>query len=123
LILTSIHTANRLLLQNYFEISASSRFAAGYNVREIKLLLETINKIILEYLGEIDKLAPYRQLFYDYITMPIEFGIDEIEHQYSLSQMKKAGQDTGMIDRESTIEPSARDLLEETIWSCLVHRK
>jgi nucleoside-diphosphate-sugar epimerase len=121
LILTSIHTNNRLLIQNYFEISGVGRISAGYSQDEIKDLLKSFNNIILRYLQNTEKLREFQSKFYDYITMPIEFGIDEIEHQYILYQQK--GKE---IVREIQADPdkqSARELLEETIWNCLVHRK
>ena len=121
LILTSIHTNNRLLIQNYFEISGVGRISAGYSQNEIKELLRSFNNIILSYLQTKQELREFQSKFYDYITMPIEFAIDEIEHQYILYQQKGAE-----IFQEIQADPqkqSARELLEETIWNCLVHRK
>jgi hypothetical protein len=121
LILTSIHTNNRLLIQNYFEISGVGRISAGYSRGEIKDLLKSFNTIILNYLQNQEKLREFQSKFYDYITMPIEFGIDEIEHQYTLFQEK--GMDLTKSIESDPDTQSAREALEETIWNCLVHRK
>ncbi len=123
LVLTSIHTNNKLLLQNYFEISGISRFEAGFSSSELITLLNSFNEIIVDYLNHSEKVQIYRNLFYDYISMPLMFGIDEIEYQYALFEQRDSTRESLKQIDVSTIEPSARELLEETIWSCLVHRK
>jgi hypothetical protein len=123
LILTSIHTNNKLLIQNYFEISGISRFEAGFTPAELITLLHTFNDIIVGFLNESRKVQMFRHLFYDYVSMPITFGIDEIEYQYALFEQRGSTREAFKSIEVSTVEPSARELLEETIWSCLVHRK
>jgi hypothetical protein len=123
LILTSINTNNKLLIQNYFEISGISRFEAGFTSAELITLLHTFNDIIIGFLNESKKVQIFRNLFYDYISMPITFGIDEIEYQYAVFEQRGSTREAFKRIDVSTVEPSARELLEETIWSCLVHRK
>jgi hypothetical protein len=120
LILTSIHTNNRLLVQNYFEISGLGRLSAGYSQSDIKDLLKKLNDITIEYLKNSEQLREFHTKFYDYITMPIEFGIDEIDYQYAKSQ------EQGSLDSEQDMtdaeKKSARESLEDTIWKSLVNR-
>ena len=47
LLLTSIHSGNTLLVCNYFEISSSGRFAAGYSPDDLIAVLEALNMAIL----------------------------------------------------------------------------
>lgn len=123
LILTSIHTNNRMLLLDYFEISGVNRFIAGYSGDDIKQLLRLLGRNCMQYLGKEPKLKDYGHEVYDLISFPIEFAIDEIEHQYNLylnSQKEGILMETRPVPEE---KKSARDQLEETIWKCLVHRK
>lgn len=52
--------------------------------------------------------------------MPIEFGIDEIDYQYTKSR------EQGSLDSEEYMtdaeKKSAREALEDTIWKSLVNR-
>jgi nucleoside-diphosphate-sugar epimerase len=123
LILSSVHTGNKLLVQNYFDISSYNRFQLGYSAEEIVYLLRKLNTVIVDYLKIIEDLKPFHKDFYDYITLPFEFAIDEIEQQY------RTFLHGGSIIKEMPIwelppaEKTAREQLEETIWNCLVHRK
>jgi len=90
LILTSINSNNKLLIQNYFEVSSISRFKAGYILDEITFLLKTINKEIIGYLKSQNNLQKFEKEFYFYITLPIEFGLDEAEQQFQSFQFKPA---------------------------------
>ncbi len=123
LILTSINTNSKLLVQNYFEVSSINRFESGYNLESIVFLLEKIEEEIVNHLNGDKRTNEYKKEFYDYITLPIEFAIDEAEQQYHLFSHKietKAA--TGIVETKPEAK-SARELLEETIWSCLVNRK
>jgi nucleoside-diphosphate-sugar epimerase len=123
LILTSIDSNSKLLIQNYFEVSGISRFQAGYEIEEIIFLLRTINGEILTYLKGLSHLLKFEKEFYFFITLPIEFGIDEVQQQFSSFKIKP---DSKVLS--ATLEPTAeqlssRKMLEETIWNCLVNRK
>jgi hypothetical protein len=120
LILTSIHTNNRLLIQNYFEISGLGRISAGYSQDDIKNLLKKLNDIIIDYLKNSDTLRAFHSKFYDYITMPIEFGIDEIEYQY-IKFREQTQEDPNKIALDPE-KQNAKKLLEDTIWKSLVNR-
>jgi nucleoside-diphosphate-sugar epimerase len=123
LLLTSIHTSNRLLILNYFEISGTSRFQVGHTAQDLTHLLTQLNDIIMMRMKKLDELKSYGQELYDLVSMPIEFGKDEIEHQYQL--FLHSGAEERLLEKPlaSVAAKSAREQLEETIWSCLVHRK
>lgn len=123
LLLTSINSNNKLLIQNYFEVSGISRFKAGYNFDEMTLILKIIKKEIIEYLKTQKQLAKFEKEFYFYITLPIEFGIDEAEQQYQSFQFKLV-EEKKLEEKVITADQNeSRKLLEETIWNCLVNRK
>lgn len=123
LLLTSINSNNKLLIQNYFEVSGISRFKSGYILDEMTFLLKTINRDIIGDLKARKHLEKFEKEFYFYITLPIEFGIDEAEQQFDKF---KLGSATSLVKEEveeTTRQQSSRKILEETIWNCLVNRK
>ncbi|MDH4158161.1 MAG: NAD(P)-dependent oxidoreductase [candidate division Zixibacteria bacterium] len=123
LLLTSIDAGNKMLILNYFEISGLSRFQAGYTADEISYLLTMLNDTILAHLGRVDELKPFSKDLYDYISVPIEFGKDEINYQFQLYLQRGPGEAAAKETPASAEARTARELLEETIWSCLVQRK
>jgi nucleoside-diphosphate-sugar epimerase len=123
LILTSIHTSNKLLLQNYFEISGYNRFQLGYSYEEIVYLLKHLNVSIQNYLNKIGELKPFRGEFYYFISLPIEFAIDEMEQQYQLFLQGETVKPIQPLSELTGHDKTAREQLEETIWNCLVQRK
>jgi nucleoside-diphosphate-sugar epimerase len=123
LILTSIDTNNKLIIQNYFEVSGINRFQTGYNLEEMIFLLKKINKEIIRQLKQIDSLKQFDKEFYDFITLPIDFGIDEAERQYNSFIQKPSEEILTEKGRMMEEQRTAREKLEETIWNILVHRK
>ncbi|MBN2708963.1 MAG: NAD(P)-dependent oxidoreductase [Calditrichaceae bacterium] len=123
LLLTSIYAGNKLLLLNYFEVSSFGRFKAGYKLSEISNVLRKLNELTVDKISATAGFEKYQQLFYDYITLPIEFGIDEVEHQYPLYQVTEKPAEAENITIPDKNQNPARVQLEETIWKCLVNRK
>ncbi len=123
LILTSINTNNKLLIQNYFEVSAVNRFETGYNYESIAFLLRKIEEGIIKYLNTDERVNKYRKELYDFITLPIDFALDEAEQQYHLYIHNIKTNNREEIQKQKSESASARESLEETIWSCLVNRK
>lgn len=123
LLLSSINSNNKLLIQNYFEVSGIKRFRSGYEIKEIIYLLKTINYEIINHLKKLKYIVKHENELYFYITLPIEFGIDEAEQQFEAFKNKpeedKHKEETVLSDEQN----ESRRLLEETIWSCLVNRK
>lgn len=123
LLLSSINSNNKLLIQNYFEVSGISRFKAGYILDEMIFLLKSIDLEITRYLKAQSHLKKFESEFYFYVTLPIEFGIDEAEQQYQSFKIKPEEEEKKKVEALSAEQNEAKKLLEETIWSCLVNRK
>lgn len=121
LLLTSLHSHSRMLILNYFEVSSMNRFESGYSGAEIIYILSELNNVVLDILNNEEDLEPFQNSFYDFISMPIEFGIDEIQHQYGIFVHR--GNGNGIIIKTKNLDLTARSQLEETIWDMLVHRK
>ena len=122
LLLTSVHTGNTLLLCNYFEISSSGRFAAGYSPDHLIAVLQALNKAIHRDTIEWGEPRPQKTALHHYITMPIELAIDEIEFQRENVKTTEREPRSG-TDSVPAPDDNARRQLEETIWNCLVMRK
>ena len=123
LLLTSINTNSKLLIQNYFEVSSINRFESGYNYEDIVFLLKKIEEGIIKHLSMDNCANKYKKEFYDYISIPIEFAIDEAEQQYHIFIHNIKTKKIEESHKTSSEKASARELLEETIWDCLVNRK
>ena len=123
LLLSSVHNNNRLLLQNYVEMSSLSRFEAGYSLAEFSQFLHLLNDSVLRRLEKMDEIKKCRDKLYDFITMPIEFAIDELQQQHINYLHQKDGVRVELLNETKEEKGTSRSQLEETIWSCLVHRK
>lgn len=124
LLITSIHTNNKLLIQNYFEVSGFNRFKSGYTGQKINFILDALNHIAWMESSRVDTLESFKKEIYDFITLPINFAIDEVELQYQqYLNYQKEGVKIPEGTEQELSPKSARNLLEETIWKCLVYRK
>ncbi len=124
LLLSSVHGSDRMLILNYLEVTAFRRFRAGFTAAEICLFLDRFDEAILEALaaeGGIEDVGPRLR---DCVTVPIEFGKDEVEEQYDRFLREPVEPADRPPDAASArAAPSPRELLEETIWNCLVRRR
>ncbi|MDY6974463.1 MAG: hypothetical protein SV775_19450, partial [Thermodesulfobacteriota bacterium] len=84
LIATTVRNRDRSLMQNYAQIIASRRFVEGFKAHEVgelmKLTGDTINKALLSTLesGFVEHIP------LDYISLTVQFAVDEIEDSYEL---------------------------------------
>jgi hypothetical protein len=122
LLLTSLHHGNRMLILNYFELAATRRFDSGFTDVEIVRLLDEIAAVARQRLRQVPKTASFQQEVHDYVQMPIEFGKDEAQHQYRAYVERKGADEPVAVPPPPRAASSAREQLEDTIWSCLVHR-
>jgi hypothetical protein len=122
LLLTSIQTSNRLLILNYIEVICADRFRAGFAAEEIRHILRLLSGTILSSLQGRPELRGLGQALYDQITVPFELGMDEVREQYDRFREGEVGSAEGG-ERLGAGSPTPREILEQTIWKCLVQRK
>jgi nucleoside-diphosphate-sugar epimerase len=120
LLMSSVQSSNRMLLMNYIEVTAASRFRAGMSADEMGLLLERLQASTLSILDAGSARKVTRQELHDRISIPIEFGFEEIRAQNERYQQGLVSLPSG---ESAAREPTPREKLEETIWSCLVQRR
>lgn len=124
LLLSSVHGSDRMLILSYLEVTAFSRFRAGATAAEIRLFLDRLNQTVLDAVASAGGLEDLGQQLHDCVTVPIGFGKDEVEEQYDrFLQGPAAPAERRPSGEALRPTPSPRELLEETIWSCLVRRK
>jgi len=123
LLLISIDNDNRMLILNYLEISARSRFEAGFSGDEIARFLTCFDLLIRVRLQKLERFRQFDREIYDAVSMPIEFGVDEVEYQYRLFRQPGLPKLTKEYVTAALSTKTAREQLEETIWNCLVQRK
>jgi nucleoside-diphosphate-sugar epimerase len=122
LIMNSVQSSNRMLILGYFEVTGRSRFEAGFTDDDLCLFLRQLGNSIMERLDDIDELKPFHQELHDRVTVPLEFGEDEIREQF---ERFRRGDRTPRIaaSRDAAEARSVREQLEETIWRTLAQRK
>ena len=123
LLLTSVQTSNRMLLVNYLEVTGVSRFKAGFTADEICLFLKQLNDTVVGALTRTEGLKRLGQEIHDRITVPIDLGMEEVRGQYERFLEGGAVALEAPLEAAAAEQPSARELLESTIWSCLVQRR
>lgn len=117
LLLTSVQSANRMLLLDYMAVTCPNRFAAGDSPEDLQLLLERLSTITREALLRRDDLRGLRIELHDRIAVPIGFAVDEVREQ--AERHREAPMPSPLATPETR---EAREALEDTIWQCLVSR-
>jgi hypothetical protein len=121
LLLTSVQTGNRMLILNYLAVTCHSRFDAGVSPDELRGLLDELNASLVARLEPREELSGLRQDIHDRVSMPLEFGKDEVLEQYE--RWRHAPPVAAEGARAEGVErASDRELLEDTIWRCLAAR-
>jgi hypothetical protein len=122
LLLNSVQNSNRMLLLNYLEMTARRRFELGFTGEELCQLLDAIREEIRAWLSRRRELAGFERELHERVTVPLDFGKDEILDQWERYQAG-AGEPAPAGDQASPPPPSGREQLAETIWQCLVQRR
>ena len=123
LILTSIQSNNRLLLHHYIQITAPGRFQAGLSADEMLYLFDDLHKLIIARFRATGIQAKYSTPIHDNVTLPILMAKDEIIQQFEDYQRRRQNAPITETEQSTAKTHSARELLEQTVWSCLVQRK
>lgn len=123
LLLSSVQSSNRMLVLNYLDVTGPARFAGGFTAHEIERFLDHLKQAVLVWLQGRDELRGQEQEVYDRITLPIEFGKDEVREQYERFQRGAPPVPGAGHEYALPVSRSGREQLEETIWKCLVERR
>lgn len=123
LLVSSIHGGNKLLLQNYFEMTVEGKSRSATPVMESVAFLELLNRLVHEAARTNAELRSLGTELQHSVSLPIEFAIDEL---ISLEEAASEAPTQVVETHEEVLDDErlrARAQLEETIWGCLVTRK
>ncbi len=123
LLVTSVQTSNRMLLVNYLEVTGVSRFKTGFSVDEVCLFLRVMNDVIVEALRRRADLRRFEHELFDRVTVPIELAMEEVRGQYERLQERGETVPEDDLEGAGPEGATAREMIESTIWSCLVQRR
>lgn len=79
LLLASVRSADRRLMQSYMEEIALKRYTSGFSAKEMMDAISGIGQTILNELGSIPELKNEKQEMYDYIGLTFQLAIDVVE--------------------------------------------
>ena len=79
LLLASVRSADRSLMQNYMEEIALKRYTSGFTVQEMVNAISGISQTITEELGTIPEFNNEKQEIYDYVGLTFQLAIDVLE--------------------------------------------
>jgi hypothetical protein len=123
LLLSSLRTSDRMVIANYIEVTAPSRFRLGFTGEEVTAMLDVLNGEILHNLELRPDVREANSELHHRITVPIEFAKDEVLDQYDRFLAAPAAEEGRERPPVEEGPASPRQALEETIWNILVHRQ
>jgi nucleoside-diphosphate-sugar epimerase len=82
LLLASIRSADRTIMQQYIEGIALKRFNQGFDLEEVLCALQLFGDCIIEYLSGLEELKGLKQEIYDSIGLTMQLAMDEMEDIY-----------------------------------------
>lgn len=90
LLLGSIRSADRILMQKYIEGIALKRFNQKFELEEVVAALTIFRDIIMDYLSEVITMDNLKQEIYDCIGLTMQLAIDAMEDAYEELRIKQA---------------------------------
>jgi nucleoside-diphosphate-sugar epimerase len=82
LLLSSLRSSDRMVIANYMEVTAPTRFRGGFTAEEVTALLDTLHGAILHNLDLRPEVREASHDLHHRITVPIEFAKEEVIDQY-----------------------------------------
>jgi nucleoside-diphosphate-sugar epimerase len=123
LLLSSLRSSDRMVIANYMEVTAPTRFRGGFTGVEVTALLDTLNGAILHNLELRPEVREANRELHHRITVPIEFAKDEVLDQYERFLAGPTAAERPTEKRAEEAPASPKQAIEETIWNILVHRQ
>jgi nucleoside-diphosphate-sugar epimerase len=82
-LMNSIRTRDKALFKNYCQDLAEHRFEQGFTVQEVCDAVTVMNNVCIKILGEDSTTKElHKTALKDYITMTVQFGIDEVQEVF-----------------------------------------
>jgi nucleoside-diphosphate-sugar epimerase len=106
LLLASVRSAERSLMQHYIDEIALNRFTSGFEVKEMTDAISSFGEIIMSHLASKEEMKGMRQNIYDTIGLTLQLAIDEIEDVYENLDQKISIENFATIAKKREIERS-----------------
>ncbi len=97
-LMNSIRTREKGVFMAYCRDLAERRFKQGYTIEELSYALATLNDICLDVLRRSPDVGEVESVLHDYITMTIQFGIDQAQEMYEYLEAGRAEVPTSRLE-------------------------
>jgi hypothetical protein len=104
LLLGSVRSSDRTIMQRYIDEIAMKRFTAGFDVKEMTTAIETFGKVISETLLTKMNLTNLKQEIYDYIGLTLQLAVDEVEDVYENMDKRISKEKLAMLTKKRDVE-------------------
>jgi nucleoside-diphosphate-sugar epimerase len=106
----SIRNRDRSFFTEYNQIICPYRFVGGFKKEEIVNFLLSFEKILHDTLLTRSEMKSLQDRIYNYITLTMQFAIDEIEDMYELMEQEKVEKNTYKVHADQKEVLSSEDL-------------
>ncbi len=104
LLLASVRSADRSLMQKYMEEIALKRYTSGFTAKEMTDALSGISETIINELESIPELANEKQEIYDYIGLTFQLAMDVVEDVYESIDKKLPKEKLALLTKQRDAE-------------------
>ena len=104
LLLASVRSADRTLMQKYIGEIAMKRFTAGFEAKEMTDAIATFGKVITETLLTKKDLGILKQEIYDYIGLTLQLAMDEVEDVFENMDKRISKEKLALLTKQRDAE-------------------
>lgn len=104
LLLGSVRSSDRTLMQRYIDEIAMKRFTAGFEVKEMTGAIEIFGKVISDTLLTKMNLTNLKQEIYDYIGLTLQLAMDEVEDVYENIDKRISKEKLALLTKKRDVE-------------------
>ncbi len=104
LLLASVRSADRSLMQKYMEEIALKRYTSGFTAKEMTDAVSGISETIINELESIPELANEKQEIYDYIGLTFQLAMDVVEDVYESIDKKLPKEKLALLTKQRDAE-------------------
>lgn len=104
LLLASVRSADRSLMQKYMEEIALKRYTSGFTAKEMTDAVSGISETIMNELESIPELVNEKQEIYDYIGLTFQLAMDVVEDVYESIDKKLPKEKLALLTKQRDAE-------------------
>jgi len=104
LLLASVRSSDRTLMQSYIDEIAMKRFTAGFEAIEMTDAIATFGEVITETLLAKKELGILKQEIYDYIGLTLQLAMDEVEDVFENMDKRISKEKLALLTKQRDAE-------------------